>query len=111
VVLEFAQVRVEAVADLGFEQTAEALDRVEFRAVGREPQVGAEPAIGLGQMEAGLILDRDMQGGRIGVGDLFEEKSMDVPVDGRGKQKFARVGPVHFVERRPRGEAGAEIAV
>ena len=38
VVLKLAQVRIEAVADLSFEQTAEAFDRVEFRAVGRQGQ-------------------------------------------------------------------------
>ncbi|MEY4939644.1 MAG: hypothetical protein RIQ93_1379 [Verrucomicrobiota bacterium] len=47
-------------------------------------------------MEAGLILNNDVQRGRLGVGDLLEEDRVDVPVDGRGKQKFARVGPVDF---------------
>jgi hypothetical protein len=34
-------------------------------------------------VEAGLILDHDVQGGRIGIGDQLEQEGMDVPVDGR----------------------------
>ena len=59
VVLEFAQVGVEAVADLHLEQVAEAFDRVEFRAVGRqgqEAEVGGEPGVVLRQVAAGLVL-------------------------------------------------------
>ena len=99
VVLEFAQVGVEAVADLHLEQVAEAFDRVEFRAVarqGQQVQVGGEPGGVLRQVAAGLVLDDNRQGGRIGGGDLLEEERVDVPVDGRGEQPFARVGAVDF---------------
>ena len=42
VIFELAKVRVEAVRDGGFEEAAEAFDRVEFGAVGRQR---AEPKI------------------------------------------------------------------
>ena len=74
VILELAQRRIKAVGDGGFEETAEAVDRVEFRTVGRQrPQIGRQAAIVRGQVETGLIGDDDMQRFGVGVGDLAQK--------------------------------------
>ena len=91
VVFEFAQVRIKPVGDRGFEQAAEAFDRIEFRAVGRqgqEPEVGGQTRVVAGQVKTGLVLDDDVQRLRIGGGDLPEEEGVDVPVDHRGEEQL-----------------------
>ena len=87
-VLKLAQRRMEPVADLGLEQATEALDRVEFRRVGRQrqkAQIGRDAGVALRQVKAGLVLDHDVQGERIGISDLLEKKGVDIPVDGGGE--------------------------
>lgn len=47
-------------------------------------------------MEARLMVNHNVQGLRIGVGDLPEKKRMDVAVDGWGEQQLDRMRVVHF---------------
>ena len=86
-VLQFAEVEVEAVGDGGFEEAAEAFDRIEFGAIRRqwqEPDVDRNTWIATGQMKAGLVGDDHVQGRGIGRGDLLEKERVDVPIDHGG---------------------------
>jgi hypothetical protein len=59
-VFELAKVWVEPVCDGGFEEAAEAFDRVEFGAVGRqreETKIFRQTRVVDRQMEAGLVLN------------------------------------------------------
>lgn len=96
---ELWQGGVEAVADGGLEQATEALDRVEFGAVGRQPKkpdVLGDARITLRQAEAGLVGDDDMERVRLDRADLAEEKRVHVAVDDRGEEQLAVVCAVHF---------------
>lgn len=98
-VFEFAQGGVEAVGDLGLEEAAEAFDRIEFRAIGRQrqqPQVRRKPGVVARQMETGLVRDDDVQDGGIGAGDLLEKERVDIAIDGRGEQQLRGMRAVHL---------------
>ena len=72
-IFEPAQRRIEPVGDGGFEQTAEAFDRIRLGAVGRQRQqlqICRQADIVRGQLEAGLVGDDDMERRGVGVGDL-----------------------------------------
>lgn len=77
-VLEFAQGRIEPVADLVFHEIPELLHGVEFRALGRQRQqteVGGQPGIPRPDVKAGLILDDDVHGLRFAPADLLGERA------------------------------------
>jgi len=98
-VFEPAQLRIEAIGDGGFEQAAEAFDRIEFRAVGRQRQqlqIYRQADIIDGQMKAGLIGDDHMKRCGVGVGDLTQKERVDIAVDGRSEQQFGCVRAIHF---------------
>ena len=98
-IFEFAEVEIESVGDGGLEEAPETFHRIELWAVGwerQQPQIGRNAGVIGGQMETGLVGDDDMQRRGIGVGDLLEKDGVDVPIDGRRQQQFARMSPVHF---------------
>ena len=98
-IFELAETGIEPVGDGGFEEAAEAFDGVELRAVRRqrqEAEIFWPAGVVDGQVEAGLVLNDHVQGLGIGVGDLVEEASVDVPVDGRSEEQFNPVFAVHF---------------
>ena len=64
VVFEFAQVRIKPVGDSGFEQAAEAFDRIEFWTIrwqGKQSHIGGDARVIDGQVEAGLVGDHHVQ--------------------------------------------------
>jgi len=52
------------VGHLGFQEAAEALDRIEFQTVGRQTQVGWCARVRWLQLEAGLVGDDPLDCGR-----------------------------------------------
>src|ERR1019366_617445 len=83
-VLEFAQRRIQPVADLVFHEIPEFLHRGEFGTVGRQRQqspIGGQPGSSGADVETGLVLDDDMPGVRLGLADLLEKKHRHVLID------------------------------
>jgi hypothetical protein len=67
------EAREHAVAEAVLELVPEALDRVKFGTVGRErddPDVVGQAFVSVGEMEAGSVLDQDMDRGWIAFADL-----------------------------------------
>ena len=68
----------QAIADRVLDDVAEPLDWIEFRTVGRqrqEPDIGWDAGLMRSRVEAGLVPNDDVPGGRIAVRNLGQEQA------------------------------------
>ena len=90
------EARKHAVAEAVLELVPEAFDRVEFGTVGRErddPDVVGQAFVSVGKMEAGSVLNQDMDRGWIAFGDLAIEVTEMRLVHGLGEEELTAGQP------------------